>query len=44
MKSNPYAEMVRGYEDRASNNFGFAASLSQDLNMITKGLKFMVQL
>jgi TonB-dependent SusC/RagA subfamily outer membrane receptor len=44
MKSNPYAEMVRGYEDRASNNFGFAASLSQDLNMITKGLKFMAQL
>jgi TonB-linked SusC/RagA family outer membrane protein len=43
MKANPYAEMVRGYEDRASSNFSFAMSLSQDLKMITEGLKFMAQ-
>ena len=37
---NPYAEMVRGYEDRNENNVIAQATLSQDLDFITKGLKF----
>jgi TonB-linked SusC/RagA family outer membrane protein len=43
MKSNPYAEMVRGYQDNASNSFNFSASLSQDLKDITEGLTFMLR-
>lgn len=37
---NPYAEMVRGYEDRNENNVIAQATLSQDLDFFTKGLKF----
>lgn len=37
---NPYAEMVRGYEDRNENNVIAQATLSQDLGFFTKGLKF----
>lgn len=37
---NPYAEMVRGYEDRNENNVVAQATLFQDLDFFTKGLKF----
>lgn len=37
---NPYAEMVRGYEDRNENNVIAQATLFQDLDFFTKGLKF----
>lgn len=40
MKSNPYAEMVRGYEDRNESTITAMATLSQDLKFITEGLKF----
>lgn len=40
LKSNPYAEMVRGYEDRNETNITAQATLMQDLDFITKGLKF----
>lgn len=39
LKQNPYAEMVRGYEDRNTSTFTAMATLSQDLEFITKGLK-----
>src|SRR5690606_28972537 len=37
---NPYAQMVRGYEDRNETTIIAQATLSQDLDFITKGLKF----
>ncbi len=40
LKSNPYAEMVRGYEDRNESNITAQATLMQDLDAILKGLKF----
>lgn len=40
LKSNPYAEMVRGYEDRNESSITAMATLSQDLDFITEGLKF----
>lgn len=40
LKWNPYAEMVRGYEDRNENTITAQATLMQDLKFITKGLKF----
>ena len=39
MKANPYAEMVRGYEDRNESSIVAQATLSQDLDFITEGLK-----
>ena len=39
LKSNPYAEMVRGYEDRNESSIVAQATLSQDLGFITEGLK-----
>src|SRR5690606_10845345 len=39
MKANPYAEMVRGYEDRNESSIIAQATLSQDLGFITEGLK-----
>lgn len=39
LKSNPYAEMVRGYEDRNESSITAQASLMQDLDFITEGLK-----
>ena len=39
LKSNPYAEMVRGFEDRNESNIIAQATLSQDLGFITEGLK-----
>lgn len=38
-KVNPYASMVRGYEDRNETNVTVQGTLSQDLGFITKGLK-----
>ncbi len=40
MKPNPYASMVRGYEDRNESRLTTQASLMQDLDFITEGLKF----
>lgn len=40
LKSNPYAEMVKGYEDRNENTITAQATLLQDLKFITRGLKF----
>lgn len=37
---NPYAQMVRGYEDRNESTIIAQATLSQDLDFFTKGLKF----
>ncbi|GHT59840.1 SusC/RagA family TonB-linked outer membrane protein [Bacteroidia bacterium] len=40
LKSNPYAEMVKGYESRDESSVTAQATLLQDLDFITKGLKF----
>lgn len=40
LKANPYAEMVRGYEDRNESNITAQATLMQDLDAILPGLKF----
>jgi TonB-linked SusC/RagA family outer membrane protein len=40
LKANPYAEMVRGYEDRNENTITAQATLGQDLKFILPGLKF----
>jgi TonB-linked SusC/RagA family outer membrane protein len=40
LKQNPYAEMVRGYEDRNESSITAMATFSQDLKFITEGLKF----
>lgn len=40
LKPNPYAAMVRGYEGRNENSITAQASLMQDLDFITEGLKF----
>ncbi len=39
LKANPYAEMVRGYEDRNESSIVAQATLSQDLGFFTEGLK-----
>jgi TonB-linked SusC/RagA family outer membrane protein len=39
MKGNPYAEMVRGYNTRDESNISAQATLVQDLDFITPGLK-----
>ena len=39
VKVNPYAEMVRGYEDRNESSIVAQATLSQDLSFLTEGLK-----
>lgn len=38
---NPYAEMVRGYKDYTRSQMIASLQLDQDLDFITKGLKFM---
>ena len=43
LKQNPYAEMVRGYEDRNESSITAMATLTQDLKFITKGLKFQAK-
>ena len=40
LKQNPYAEMVRGYEDRNESSITAMATFSQDLDFVAKGLKF----
>src|SRR5690606_2300907 len=36
---NPYADMVKGYQDRGRSKIGAQLGLKQDLKSITKGLK-----
>src|SRR5690606_22397691 len=43
LKPNPYAAMVRGYEDRNETTITAQATLQQDLKFITQGLKFQVK-
>ncbi|MDR3245085.1 MAG: TonB-dependent receptor [Prevotellaceae bacterium] len=43
LKKNPYAEMVKGYENRNENTFTAQATLLQDLDFITKGLKLQAK-
>ena len=43
IKQNPFAEMVRGYEQRNENRILAQASLLQDLVFITPGLKMQVK-
>lgn len=43
LKQNPYAEMVRGYEDRNESSITAMATLTQDLKFITEGLKFQLK-
>jgi TonB-linked SusC/RagA family outer membrane protein len=43
IKQNPFAEMVRGYEQRNENRILAQASLLQDLDFITPGLKMQVK-
>lgn len=38
-KVNPYANMVKGYEDRNENSITAQATLLQDLSFITEGLR-----
>ncbi|WP_018626860.1 SusC/RagA family TonB-linked outer membrane protein [Niabella aurantiaca] len=38
-KVNPYAEMVRGYQDKNTSDITAQATLMQDLGMIVKGLR-----
>lgn len=38
---NPYAEMVRGYQDRSRSQMLAMLELNQDLSFITEGLDFM---
>ena len=39
--SNPYADLVRGYRDLQRSQMIAAVEINQDLDFITKGLKFM---
>lgn len=43
LKANPYAEMVRGYQDRNESSITAMATLSQDLEFVTKGLKLQAK-
>jgi len=43
MKQNPFAEMVRGYEQRNENRILAQASILQDLDFITSGLKMQLK-
>lgn len=43
MKANPYANMVRGYEDRNESTIIAQATLIQDLGFITENLKFQAK-
>lgn len=43
LKQNPYAAMVRGYEDRNETTITAQATLQQDLKFITKGLRFQAK-
>jgi TonB-linked SusC/RagA family outer membrane protein len=41
--TNPYAQMVRGYEERNETTINTQVTLMQDLEMITKGLKIQAK-
>jgi TonB-linked SusC/RagA family outer membrane protein len=43
IKTNPYAEMVRGYDQRDSNTITAQATLMQDLGFLTEGLQFQAK-
>ncbi|GAP73033.1 TonB-dependent receptor [Candidatus Symbiothrix dinenymphae] len=43
LKSNPYAEMLKGYETRDESTVVAQATLLQDLDFLTEGLKFQVK-
>ena len=43
MKDNAYANMVRGFENRNENNMTAMATLIQDLDFITPGLRFQLK-
>ncbi|WP_235294361.1 SusC/RagA family TonB-linked outer membrane protein [Portibacter lacus] len=43
LKQNPYAEMVRGYEDRNVSSITGMATLSQELDFVTEGLKMQAK-
>lgn len=43
LKPNPYANMVRGYEDRNESKISAQATLMQDLKFITEGLKMQAK-
>lgn len=43
LKSNPYAEMVRGYEDRNESSITAMATFLQELDFITEGLRFQAK-
>ncbi|MDR1169543.1 MAG: TonB-dependent receptor [Prevotellaceae bacterium] len=43
LKGNPYAEMVRGYNTRDESNISAQATLLQDLDFITEGLKLQAK-
>jgi TonB-linked SusC/RagA family outer membrane protein len=42
-KSNPYAEMVRGYKGKDQTDLTAQLTLSQDLDFVTKNLKFQAR-
>ncbi|MDR0836508.1 MAG: TonB-dependent receptor [Tannerella sp.] len=42
-KKNPYAEMVRGYDERNESTLTTQATLLQDLNFLTEGLKLQLK-
>ncbi|GHT22958.1 SusC/RagA family TonB-linked outer membrane protein [Bacteroidia bacterium] len=43
LKQNPYAEMVRGYETRDESTVVAQATLLQNLDFLTEGLKFQAK-
>jgi TonB-linked SusC/RagA family outer membrane protein len=43
LKANPYAAMVRGYETRDESTVTAQATILQDLDFITEGLKFQAK-
>ncbi|GHT21136.1 SusC/RagA family TonB-linked outer membrane protein [Bacteroidia bacterium] len=43
LKENPYAEMVKGYQTRDESTVTAQVTLLQDLDFITKGLKFQAK-
>lgn len=43
MKTNPFAEMVRGYRENNENTFTIQGTLSQDLDFITQNLKLQLK-
>ncbi|GHT54600.1 SusC/RagA family TonB-linked outer membrane protein [Bacteroidia bacterium] len=42
-RANPYAEMVKGYDTRDENTLTTQATLLQNLDMLTEGLKFQAK-